>query len=543
MATVALAYTEVLDLVARGRDSAVYIQILRLGARLDTIVVVDACLRRIDAELKGAALPRIDVPTALENLDQLSRRLEANHRLIVATPALEDEARRMRAAHPEGADIPLEDWTLYAALLAPGVRPETVVVTRAPPAGLAGRIAISIPDETENSAFSRSLFDVGRDLRILCVTGGGYNGLFSARILARLEQTIRDRSGPGVRLHDVYGLYVGASIGAIVCAAIALGVPSRRIERFFRSRRVARMIFWPSVKSLIVSTLATATCLIATFVGATYLGFIASARAAEGLTPALAVAAFTALGMAMVALAVSATSLTFAGVQAPHLFRAKYRNTGLRRVIERLLGPHARTRLRDIHVPLAILATNANMARPHVFRSAGLDPNQPSDITVLDALMASAAAPTYFPAYRIGESSFVDGGLLANVADAIAVSDAMGRLYSSNLSTRMLSIGAFATDRTGGPTAPGAAGAFMWFARHNLLGKIFSAQEALAQSLAETLLDDRYIRIELAAGPNFGRHLARIDGHSRKARQSLLSLADRAWAREFEAIRRARLAG
>jgi predicted acylesterase/phospholipase RssA len=540
MATAALAYAEVLDLVARGRDSAVYIQILRLGARLENVVVTDSCLNRIRSELNQAMLARLDVPTARENLDQFTRRLEANHRLIIINEPMSDEARRLRAANPDDQAIPPEDWALYAALVQ--MQLDVTIIAGSAPRALAGRLRFSQPEQSAPAAYGRALFDTRRNLRVLCITGGGYKGLFAARVLRRLEQTIRDRAGAEARIGDLYGLYVGTSIGAILCSAVALGVPARRIERYFANRRVARLIFARSAMSRTVSVLATALCLVGTGL-IVVAGLQGGAATGDLATRALAIGSFTTTVTILLALTIAMTTLSLAGIQAPHVFRTKYRNDGLRRVIERIFGADAKRRLRDISVPLAIVATIYNTARPHVFRSAGLDPHQPSDATLCDALMASAAAPTFFPSYRIGHASFIDGGVVANVPDVIGVCDAIGRLYSSNLSACMLSIGTASEDRSGGPVAPGAAGAFMWFTRHNLLGKIFAAQEALAENLAETLLDDRYVRVNLKPNRKFVRHLAQLDRYSTVTRRSLVALADEAWERAFDAIRRARLAG
>ena len=332
-----------------------------------------------------------------------------------------------------------------------GSHADATLIARAPPRAVAERLKTSRPSETAPTVIGRALFDAGRDLRILCVSGGGYRGLFAARVLSRLEQSIRDRVGPEAAIADVYGLFAGASIGAILASGVALRIPARRLERYLRSPAVARTMFRRSLRSRIVSGLAITACLFASFVGVTYLGFVTSARVNDPGLRAFAVFGSTIVSMAMVGLAVAATSLTFAGVQAPNIFRAKYSNVGLRKVVERIFGAHARTRLRDIHVPIAIVATNYNLAQPHVFRSAGLDPHQPSEVTLCDAILASAASPTFFPAYRIGDTSYVDDGIVANVPDVVAVCDAVGHLYASHLNARMLSVGVETDDRTGGP--------------------------------------------------------------------------------------------
>lgn len=63
--------------------------------------------------------------------------------------------------------------------------------------------------------------------RILALSGGGYQGLFTAQVLAAIEA-----AGPG-RLRDRYDLIAGTSIGGIIALAIAAGVPARRIVDTF----------------------------------------------------------------------------------------------------------------------------------------------------------------------------------------------------------------------------------------------------------------------------------------------------------------------
>jgi uncharacterized protein len=62
-------------------------------------------------------------------------------------------------------------------------------------------------------------------LRILSLTGGGYRGLFTARVLVDLCDRAR-RPGPLNRAFDVIG---GTSIGGLMACALAVGVRPRRV--------------------------------------------------------------------------------------------------------------------------------------------------------------------------------------------------------------------------------------------------------------------------------------------------------------------------
>jgi hypothetical protein len=55
--------------------------------------------------------------------------------------------------------------------------------------------------------------------RILCLTGGGYRGLFTARILARLEEVFCDGQPLGTRID----FFAGTSVGGLLALGLACG--------------------------------------------------------------------------------------------------------------------------------------------------------------------------------------------------------------------------------------------------------------------------------------------------------------------------------
>ena len=69
-----------------------------------------------------------------------------------------------------------------------------------------------------------------RPFRILSLSGGGYQGLFTAHVLSAIEA-----AGPGP-LRDRFDLIAGTSIGGIIALALAAGVPASFIVETFRER-------------------------------------------------------------------------------------------------------------------------------------------------------------------------------------------------------------------------------------------------------------------------------------------------------------------
>lgn len=64
--------------------------------------------------------------------------------------------------------------------------------------------------------------------QILALSGGGYRGLFTARILAEIEQQI------GARIGTRFDLVTGTSIGGILALAVALEIPAEKMVELFQ---------------------------------------------------------------------------------------------------------------------------------------------------------------------------------------------------------------------------------------------------------------------------------------------------------------------
>jgi len=64
--------------------------------------------------------------------------------------------------------------------------------------------------------------------QILCLSGGGFRGLFAAEALAGLEEAA------GCGLAQCFDLIAGTSVGGIIALGLAAGAPARRIADAFR---------------------------------------------------------------------------------------------------------------------------------------------------------------------------------------------------------------------------------------------------------------------------------------------------------------------
>ncbi len=66
--------------------------------------------------------------------------------------------------------------------------------------------------------------------QILALSGGGYRGLFSAHILAKLEEQA------GRPIGECFDLIAGTSIGGIIATGLALGKPAKQIRDVFEQK-------------------------------------------------------------------------------------------------------------------------------------------------------------------------------------------------------------------------------------------------------------------------------------------------------------------
>lgn len=67
-------------------------------------------------------------------------------------------------------------------------------------------------------------------LRVLTIDGGGIKGMYSAAVLARLEEIY------SCSTHERFDLIVGTSAGSIIAAALSLGVSAGEMMKFFEEK-------------------------------------------------------------------------------------------------------------------------------------------------------------------------------------------------------------------------------------------------------------------------------------------------------------------
>ena len=267
--------------------------------------------------------------------------------------------------------------------------------------------------------------------QVLCLSGGGYRGLYSALVLEALEQRAKGA------LADSFDVIAGTSIGAWAASALALQIPAANI-------RAAIEDHGPRIFDRRLS------------VGRFRLPIRNRIR---------------------------------------HLYRSRYAKGPLRSAIDAIFGTHADTRLSEISKPLVISTVDAGTGAPLTLKSSGLAGNHASDLSLRDALLATSAAPTYFPLHQTAGSALVDGGLIANAPDIVALTETIRHLGCGLNDIRVLSIGTAAAPHVVQANAK-RPGLLSWLVHHGLVQLTLSAQEQLAVEQSAILLRDRYLRLD-----------------------------------------------
>jgi predicted acylesterase/phospholipase RssA len=113
---------------------------------------------------------------------------------------------------------------------------------------------------------------------------------------------------------------------------------------------------------------------------------------------------------------------------------ARYSREGLRALVKEMLGS---TRLSQAMADVIVPSYDWKAGRPFIFRSRGARNGDLIDPTMVQVALATTAAPTYFPAFRLRaperELVLIDGGVVANNPASIAYYES---LYHSHVAGR-----------------------------------------------------------------------------------------------------------
>lgn len=274
----------------------------------------------------------------------------------------------------------------------------------------------------------------GTDIKILSLNGGGVRGLFTVNVLAEIERILEEEMGQeDAKIGDYFDLITGTSIGGILALGLAAGKSARELEEVFRKQ--APLIFPPSRPRW---------------------GWVRKFRT---------------------------------------IFKPKYNSQPLFNAVASMIGKEIT--FNDLNRRVMIPAVNLSTGKPQFFKTSH-NPNFNRDgrIPLLDAAMATSAAPTYFLPHHCEalDAYFADGGLVANNPSFIALHEVFQDMTSDFPDAKVddvkiLNIGTLGEEYTVSPAvleAPRNNGYFgLWGLGERLVLTTMTANQQLHKAMLE----------------------------------------------------------
>jgi patatin-like phospholipase/acyl hydrolase len=172
----------------------------------------------------------------------------------------------------------------------------------------------------------------------------------------------------------------------------------------------------------------------------------------------------------------------------------KYSGAALRELLARDFG--RRTLGEALH-NVVIPAVDITRSQTKVFKTPHAEESTGDEaLTAVDVAMAACAAPAYFPAVRIGDSMYADGGLFATAPDQVALHEAEHFLGVPPERVRMLSVGTATESYQPSDSVDEDAGAVGWLSDGRLILTLISVQQQHVEAMMEDRLADRYLHLD-----------------------------------------------
>lgn len=272
--------------------------------------------------------------------------------------------------------------------------------------------------------------------QILTLSGGGIRGLFTAEVLARLEQL------KGINITDHFDMICGTSIGGVIALALASGEKPEHIAELLKKH--GQVIFPPIYKSRLP------------FVNLFISPFLKTWRILK------------------------------------NIFNASYNPTPLKELLEEIFGDST---IKDLRTRVLIPAVNYSTGKATVFKT----PHKACykndlHLKLVDVALATSAAPTFFPIHLMDSARYVDGGLIANSPSYFGIHEALYFLDKKRENIKLLSIGTMGTLKTASHQEKLELGFWQW--KKAAIELTMSASESLQNIWAKHILDDNYLSVD-----------------------------------------------
>ena len=180
-----------------------------------------------------------------------------------------------------------------------------------------------------------------------------------------------------------------------------------------------------------------------------------------------------------------------------HALRPKYSQQVLRECLAAVFGNR---KLGESKCRLVIPSFDIVSGAVHLFKTAHHSRfKEDFMVSAVDVAMATAAAPTYFPAYKRKDGlALVDGGIWANCPAAVGIVEAIGYLGKSPDEIELLSVGTTSSPYCV-PGEKGNAGWLIW--NKELFDLQMHAQASAALAHCSVLTNHRLLRVDSIVKP------------------------------------------
>ncbi|MES9854916.1 MAG: CBASS cGAMP-activated phospholipase [Candidatus Thiodiazotropha sp. L084R] len=317
---------------------------------------------------------------------------------------------------------------------------------------------------------------------ILALSGGGYKGLFTAKLVAQIEE---ETGGPFGAHFD---LICGTSIGGIIALALATReIPASRIVDILTA--AGPRIFTPIEPYSLKKKVSQPYRAIIDTLVKKKTGFTLD----RGITS------------------------------------AKHSSTALRKVLEEVFEERV---IADLKTRLLIPSANWTKGGPQFFKTPH-NPKYALDAkrSLVDIAMATSAAPIYLPNYTFEDKVYVDGALVGNAPGVFGVHEAEHAINPEiEKDIHLLSISALSSKTTANQSETLDKGIAQWGA--GLFDLMMACQEQTANFMMQQKLGGHYHMIDRDLSSDQDRVVA-LDKADTSATSTLLGIAGQTFQEEI----------
>lgn len=309
-----------------------------------------------------------------------------------------------------------------------------------------------------------------KPFKILSIDGGGIKGLYSASVLAKIEEKAGRKSG------DCFDMICGTSTGGLIALGLANGDDAQSLADLYlkKGNQIFPTFEWKLLRGFNRAVIHT--------------------------------------------------------LKQTFLY-GKYSNKKLKKIVEDTFG---KTTLGELNNLVCIPSFNLISGMPRVFKYPHKEGGffMDKNIPLVDAALATSAAPTYFPIHEYNDFLFVDGGVWANNPSMCGLLETLKYFVGEDKEythVEMLSIASVAKP-SGWPAKVRKRRSFIgWKSKliePSMDGQAYFAHFFLYTALQRINKDSIYVRVESPKLSSAQMPIVEMDRADSKALKTLKTLGE-----------------